>query len=102
MAGLPSDPNLSFLPKAVVCMLPLRGMEVALVNNKQCIVWRKSARKKLKKPIVIFTIRAVKRCFLIRIIPNSVGLKDLYFQACVFGLVRDLLKTKPKDRPNSS
>jgi hypothetical protein len=51
---------------------------------------------------VIFTIRAVKRCFLIRIIPNSVGLKDLYFQACVFGLVRDLLKTKPKDRPNSS
>jgi hypothetical protein len=58
--------------------------------------------QKFKKPIVVFTIRAVKRCFLIRFIPNSVGLKDLYFQACVFGLVRDLLKTKPKDRPNSS
>lgn len=46
LAVFRTDPNVSFLPKAMVCTLPLRGIEVAPINNKQFVGWQKMTRKK--------------------------------------------------------
>jgi hypothetical protein len=77
-------------------------MEDDSIKDTRFKVWLTLVRHKFKRPCVNLSNKASKRCVLVRSIPNNTSLKELYFKACVFGPVRDIVIKPPEERRNSS
>ena len=71
-------------------------------ENQRFQNWVTLVRLKYKKPCKNLSVLASRRSVLFKSLPNNASLKELYFQACVFGTVKDILITPSEDRPNSS
>jgi hypothetical protein len=71
-------------------------------ENQRFQNWVTLVKLKYKKPCKNLSVLASRSCVLFKSLPNNASLKELYFQACVFGTVKDILITPPEDRPNSS